>query len=569
MSNRYLSVFHVGLLLLLCGALYFPYLGTAPFFDKGEAREAMAVQDIVRRGEWLVPLKRATDVPSKPPLFHWSAAAAHQIIGRLDEATVRLPSAFYATLGVLLVYVLGRKLFNPTTALIAGAILATTLVYQDQALDARVDMTLCFFVTLSLTLFYSLYGGYLSHPLWYYVFFAVTGIGTLAKGPLGLLLPALVAGVFVLTKRRWDLLAKFCLHPGIILMLTVAAGWYIVAVTWGGEGFFNRQILEENLHRFAGGSGHSHPVYYYIPYLFSQALPWALVLPVVLVDLFKKSSPSDDATRFLKLWFVVMFTFFSISLGKRPVYLLPLYPALSLLMAAWFVNFRRAAGASSYYYRAIGLLAGFTGAILLMVIVGDLWNHDPALLLGPIEGLLQPKDRANFIVVKNELATFGWPFTLAALAAALLWVSLARCLWSQRLRAAVPRLVLIAIVVSFVARGLVVPKIAEARSYRPFMTEVNRMVSREGKLYLYRNSFNSDQVVFYRGEPLGEFDALGAPASKVAAKIGHGDAYVIMTEREWLAIQKINSNLPPPLLKSAGKGPEGDTRIVLVRAEAG
>jgi hypothetical protein len=129
-------------------------------------------------------------------------------------------------------------------------------------------------------------------------------------------------------------------------------------------------------------------------------------------------------------------------------------------------------------------------------------------------------------------------------------------------------LVLIAIVVSFVARGLVVPRIAEARSYRPFMIEVNRLVSREDKLYLYRYSFNSDQVVFYRGAPLSEFDALGPPASKVAAKIGHGDAYVIMAEREWLAIQKLNSNLPPPLLQSAGKGPEGDARIVLVRAEA-
>ena len=88
----------------------------------------MAVQDIVRRGEWLVPLKRATDVPSKPPLFHWSAAAAYHVTGRLDEATIRLPSAIYATLGVVLVYLLARKLFNAETALYAGAILATTLV---------------------------------------------------------------------------------------------------------------------------------------------------------------------------------------------------------------------------------------------------------------------------------------------------------------------------------------------------------------------------------------------------------------------------------------------------------
>jgi hypothetical protein len=561
MAQRYLPFAHAALLLLLCGVLYFPYLGSAPFFNKGEPREAMAVQDIVRRGEWLVPLKRATDIPSKPPLFHWSAAAAYHVTGDLDETTIRFPSAAFATLGVLLLYFLVRTLFSPTIALLAGAILATTLIYQDQSLDARVDMTLCFFVTVSLALFYSLYRGILSHPLWYYLFFAVTGLGTLAKGPLGLLLPALVAGVFVLLKRRWDLLRKFCFHPGVVLMLTVAAGWYVIAVTRGGEGFFDRQIIEENLSRFAGGSGHSHPAYYYIPYLFAQGLPWAILLPVMLWDAFKKALSSDDEALFFKVWFAVMFVFFSISVGKRPVYLLPLYPALAVLMAAWLVKHNAVARARSYYYRTVALFAGLTGVILLLVVFGELWDRNPAMLFGPIESLLKPKDRANFAMVSGGLAAFGWPFTLAALLSALLWFSLARCLWSQRLLAAAPRLVLIAVVFFFVARALVVPKIAEAKSYRPFMLQVNKLVGLDNKLFLYRNSFNTDQVVFYRGEPL---DTL-APPGKMPARIGRGDAYVIMAESEWLDLQKLNAHLPAPLLKSTGRGPEGDARLVLVR----
>jgi 4-amino-4-deoxy-L-arabinose transferase-like glycosyltransferase len=560
MIRRFSPAIHAALLLLLCGVLYFPYLGAAPFFDKGEPREAMAVQDIVRRGEWLVPLKRATDVPSKPPLFHWTAAALHQVTGRLDETTVRMPSALYASLGILLVYFLARKLFDAETALCAGAILATTLVYQDQALDARVDMTLCFFVLLSLTLFYALCQGSLRQPIWYYVFFAVAGIGTLAKGPLGILLPALVAGAFVTMKRRWDWLAKFVFHPGVLLMLALAAGWYVLAVTRGGEGFFDRQILQENLSRFTGGSGHSHPVYYYVPYLFSQGLPWALLLPLVLWDAFKKA-PSSDALLFLTTWFAVMFVFFSISLGKRPVYLLPLYPALAILTAHWFVN-RSNAASSSFYHRAVALLAAFTGVILLLLVVGDLWNHEPTLLFGFIEPLLKPKDRANFILVKNAIATFGWPVTAAALGSAVLWLSLARCLWSRRIYAAVPHFVLIAVVFSFVARGLIVPKMAEARSYRPFMMEVNRLVRPEDSLYLYGRSFNSDPVVFYRGEPL---DTLELPIADIAAKIGRGDAYLIMAEGDWLEALKRNANVSSVLSKSSGKGPEGDAPLVLVR----
>jgi hypothetical protein len=561
MAQRYLAFAHTALLLLLCAVLYFPYLGSAPFFNKGEPREAMAVQDIVRRGEWLVPLKRATDIPSKPPLFHWSAAAVYQVTGNLDETTIRLPSALFATLGVLLLYFMARRLFSPTIALLAGAILATTMIYQDQALDARVDMTLCFFVTLSLALFYSLYRGFLNHPLWYYLFFAVTGLGTLAKGPLGILLPALVAGVFVLLKRRWDLLRKFCFHPGVVLMLTVAGAWYVIAVTRGGEGFFDRQIIEENLSRFAGGSGHSHPLYYYIPYFFLQGLPWAILLPVMLWDAFKKGSSSDDEGLFFKVWLAVMFVFFSVSLGKRPVYLLPLYPALAVLLALWLVKHKGAARARTYFYRAVALFAGFTGIILLLVFVGDLWDRNPTMIFNPVESLLKPKDRANFAVVSSALVAFGWSFTFAVLLSALLWFSLARCLWSQRLLAAALRLVLISVVFSFVARVLVVPTIAAAKSYRPFMVQVNKLVGFDKKLFLYRNSFNTDQVLFYRGEPL---DTL-APLGKMTANFRRGDAYVIMAEREWLALQKLNARLPLPLLKSTGMGPEGDARLVLVR----
>jgi len=94
-----------------------------PFFDKGEPREALAVQDIVQRGEWLVPLKRATDIPSKPPLFHWSAALTAGLTGKLNESTIRFPSALYATAGVLVIYFLGRKLFGAEAALLGAAIL--------------------------------------------------------------------------------------------------------------------------------------------------------------------------------------------------------------------------------------------------------------------------------------------------------------------------------------------------------------------------------------------------------------------------------------------------------------
>jgi hypothetical protein len=562
-SDRSQPLIHIGLLLALCGVLYFPYLGSIPFFDKGEPREALAVQDIVQRGEWLVPLKRATDIPSKPPLFHWSAALVSRLTGSLTEATVRFPSALYATLGILVIYALGRKIFDARTAFLGGAILATIMIYQDQALSARVDMTLCFFVTLNLTLFYYLYRGYLTHPLWFYVFYSLVGLGTLAKGPLGLVLPALVAGCLVVLRRRWDILGKFCFHPGVMVALALASGWYVVAVTRGGEGFFDRQILQENLSRFTGGSGHSHPIYYYTSYLFLQSLPWSLFLPVLLWDLFRNGlRNNNEGVLFLKLWFLVMFAFFSISVGKRTVYLLPIYPALALLFAAWFYDSIEPRGVRLLIYRAISLCAGFTGAVLLVITLGALWSHDQGWFFVPIEGLLKPKDRANLVAVRHQLDNFGWPFTLVALLAAALWLSLTRSLWLGRMRAFAHQLVLVSVLDGFVSWAVVMPVIAADRSYRDFMTQVNQRVKPDDKLYLH-GAFNSDAVVFYRGEVI---DALDRPGEEVAAKVGKGDGYLIMPEKSWKEIQK-TSGTPPPLLTSTGTGPEGDARLVLVQAD--
>jgi 4-amino-4-deoxy-L-arabinose transferase-like glycosyltransferase len=554
---------HVALLLLLCALLYLPYLGNTPFFDKGEPREALAVQDIVQRGEWLFPLKRATAIPSKPPLFHWSAALAEQITGTLDEATIRFPSALYATLGTLLIYLLGRRLFGAPVGLLGGAILATTLIYQNQALSARVDMTLCFFVTSGLLLFYTLYRGILTHRLWYFALYALVGLGTLAKGPLGLLLPALVMAVFLTAKKRWDLIAKFAFHPGVALTLIIVVGWYGLAITRGGEGFVNRQLLSENLNRFFGGSGHSHPVYYYLPYLFSLGLPWSLFLPFVLWDSFRRGSGQSDDRLFLKVWLAVMFLFFSLSAGKRAVYLLPLYPALALLTALWIHDHVELAGARRWLFRGSAIFAGIVGTTLLAIAVGALLSQEPGWFFSPIAKMLKPKDRVNLSLVHSALNSLGALFTVVLLVTTALWLGLARWFWLGRLRLAAWIIVLNALPFMFISRGVLLPVIAADKSYRDFMDEVNRRVTPSDKLSLY-GEFNGESLLFYRG---GFIDVDERPAAQAAPKLVAGKGFVIMTEPSWNALQKLDANLPAPLLHSRGKGPEGDAPLVLLQAE--
>ena len=562
-SDRSQYFFHIVLLLALCGVLYFPYLGSTPMFDQGEPREALAVQDIVQRGEWLFPLKRATAIPSKPPMFHWSAALTYQITGVLNEATMRFPSALYATLGVVFLYLLGAKLFGAQIGLLGGAILATTMIYQTQAVNARVDMTLCFFVTLSLILFYAIYRDFLRHPLWPYGMYLLIALATLSKGPLGIVLPGLVIAVFLVVKRNWKMFFKFAFHPGVLIALVLVAGWYGMAISRGGEGFVDRQLLSENLRRFVGGSGHSHPVYYYLSYLFSLGAPWGLFYPFMFWDWVKARRSTDgDDLLFLQTWFGVMLLFFSLSSGKRAVYLLPIYPALALLLAVWCHGQVKFGVVRIWFLRVVSAIAAITALILLIIALGDLWAHDPAWLYQPIESMLKPKDRANFLLIVNQIAGFGWKFDAIALAWAGLWLLLGYYLWRGRMIAAGGSLVALSIILAFLSRGLVEATIAETKSYRDFMIEVNRLVKPADKLVLY-GGFNGEAVVFYRG---GTVEVAERPVGTNLAQIAAGNGYIITTEKVWNRIQQAQPYLTPPLLRSRGRGPEGDAPLVLLHA---
>jgi hypothetical protein len=246
---------------------------------------------------------------------------------------------------------------------------------------------------------------------------------------------------------------------------------------------------------------------------------------------------------FLQLWFVVMFFFFSVSLGKRPVYLLPVYPALSLLFGRWFDGQGVASGTRLLLYRGLAALLAFVGVVLFAITVGGLWNHDPGWFFGPIEGLLKPKDRANLSVVRNELASFGWSFTVVSLLSAALWLSLAQCFWNARLKTAACRLVLISVLITFITRGVVIPEMAQARSYRDFMQEVNQRIAPNAPLYLYGDDFNGDAVIFYRGEIIPPFE-------RARLQPDGGEPYLIMAEQTWKELQAVEKELPPPILKS-------------------
>ena len=567
----YTKLFHlpwpVLILAVVSGLLFFTSIARFPFFNKGEPREALVVQDIVNHGNWLFPLRKGSEVPSKPPLFHWLGAAVSMVRGQVSEATVRFPSAFFAMVGVYLVYLFGLRIFDPSTALMAGLILATSADYQRLATVARVDMTLTFCVTLSLVLFYFLYEGRLRKEGWYDLFYFLLGLGALAKGPVSLILVGLVIMGFLAWERRWDFLGRLALRRGVLLTIIVVSSWYGLAWYRGGEEFFQRQVIHENLARFFNygqeATGHEKPFYYYVPYLLGGALPWSLFLPVWALSFRQEWKSWSPGTRFLTVWVIVIFFFFSFSAGKRPPYILPLYPALSLLLAAWLTKRVRFGKRERIGLRLLGAVSGALGGLFTLWIVGLLWYDEPGWVLDWLIPLLKPRDQSNLLMVKGELGQGAGFFTLFLCVSAALWFSAAKRLRALDLRAVPSRFIALALLSGFLVQNLFIPPLAKSKSYRPFMQQVDRAVGSE-PVYLYAEGIDPRPLLFYRPGPTME---LHGTRQELAGRLQRSGDYFIMSARVWREVGT-NRNLLQPLLRSHEEGSDEKSILVLVRGRA-
>lgn len=567
MMFRSNQLFPLLVLFALCGLLFFPSLPRIPFFNKGEPREALVVQEIFHHGDWWFPLKRGEEIPSKPPLFHWFAALASLAWGQVTEATVRFPSALFAMFGVLVIYVLGRTLFDPETAFWAGVILATSVGYQSEAISARVDMTLSFFVTASLVVFYLLYREVLRGEVWRYAWYSLLGVGVLAKGPIGVLLPGMIIFVFLALRRRWDSLSELFFHKGLILTLAVPLLWYGFALFRGGEDFFARQIVHENLARFfvhgEGGTGHQKPFYYYVPYLMLDGLPWSLLLPFLICDGWRRRIFADERSLFLGLWAGIIFLFFSLSAGKRSVYLLPLYPPLSLLLGLWLVQ-----GADTRV-RALGLkTVGLISLVMGLVLLPVVWAVvEPARLqwaFAELGALLKPKDEVQLAVVQQALRQTSGLVFFSLLLLAGLWC-LAGGLWlAAKARGAAGTLAAVSVITGLLAQQAVLPWVADAKTYKPFMIEVNREVGKDGSLCLYGRRWDPTSVIFYRG---GTASVVDGDPNELRQHLRSADAYCIMGKGDWDNLGAADRASYPVILTSQGGGPDGNDPIVLVRGQ--
>jgi 4-amino-4-deoxy-L-arabinose transferase-like glycosyltransferase len=328
-------------------------VGRWDLWNPDEPRYAQVAKEMVDRGDWVLMHVNGNTYEDKPPLFFWLIALSSFLWQGFTSFSARFPSAFLSTLTVLLTFFLGKKLYGSRTGFLSALILATSFEFAYLSTRANIDATLTFLTTASIFLFLQWYQHSKleeeknkdKRSLSIYGFYIGMAFATLAKGPVGFILPLLVSLVYLLFQKDWKAMKRMKLLPGMFIFIAMVMAWYLPAVLKGGQTFLNETLLHQTIVRFAKGTSHVRPIYYYFTNFPVDFLPWFLFLPGAIVyGLSKRREGISKDFLFLLIWFVVIFVFFSFSKGKRAIYLLPLYPAASLLVGRFWDDYLSGSG---------------------------------------------------------------------------------------------------------------------------------------------------------------------------------------------------------------------------------
>ena len=319
-------------LIITCLILFFFGLGDIPIKDIDEAMHATTSKDMVLSGDWVTPRFNGENFYDKTPLYNWLAAISFLLFG-FTEFAARLPAALLGSGCVLITYWLARSMFGPVVAFLSSLVLATSAEYIVLARVVVHDISLAFFVTLALTLFFVGYKNEKHRKPAFLFGYAALGFAVLAKGPVGVVLPMMIIGLFLICKRQLRFLKEMQIGWGLLFFLAVAAPWYIL-ISLRNPDYSEYFFLKQNIGSFLSQqSRHPKPFYYYIPVLMGGFFPWSLFLPLALFRAIRaKAALHGDGVIFALIWFGVIFIFFSMAKSKLGTYILPLFPAAAVLV---------------------------------------------------------------------------------------------------------------------------------------------------------------------------------------------------------------------------------------------
>lgn len=372
--------------LVLVALLLFWGLGDLPFLSVNEARRAVTTREMQDAGQWLLPTMNGQLYLAKPPLFYWLALLSAQLPGGLSEWSMRLPSALFAAACCLALYGLARRLAGPRLALLAVLMLAANAGFSLFARRAEIEMSLaglCFLALYCAWRFLFEQG----RRSWVWLSYALLGAALLAKGPVCLLWVIAPLLVYALLSRDTRARAYLCDLPGWLLMLLIGSSWYLAVCVQEGWGIW-QAVVQEDIVKKINGQG-AEAWYAYLLYLGGDFFPFWLALLIKPRQLLAQVRERRPLLLLLCCALVPLLVF-SLFTEKHAKYLLPVYPAIALLLAWHWHSLLNQAGKRWQQWLLQGLpvlvLAGFS--LFYLAFEGRVFAHRIAAF-APLQAVAQ------------------------------------------------------------------------------------------------------------------------------------------------------------------------------------
>ena len=392
----------LGLLLIATG------IGMRDPWPADEPRFALIVRDMVATGDWLLPRVGGDVYADKPPLFFWIMGLCLAAIGSLRVAFL-VPSLLSGLACLFLIYDLGRRLWNRETGFAAALLLLLTAQFVWQVRQAQIDATLLFWVVLGL---YGLVRHLLLGPSWrwYAVGWAAAGFGVITKGvgflPLLIFIPfALMRGPRWSPRMQGSSVAMWFIGP--LAFLLAVSTWLVPMLLAANAdpalaAYRDEILFHQTVGRYTDAWHHREPFWYFIVQVIPGLwLPLTLLLPWLVPQWRKAWQAGDLRVGLLTSWSLLVLLFFSLSSGKRGVYILPALPALALASGPYLLDLVQRRSVQ----RTVFILAAAISVVCL---------------LGAIYVQVQPDKRLE-LISNYEIDVFG-PLLLLGIAGALICV---------------------------------------------------------------------------------------------------------------------------------------------------
>ena len=525
-------------------------LGGPRLWDRDEPRNAGCAWEMLKRGDWVVPVFNGELRTHKPVLLYWCIMAAYCALG-VGEFAARLPSALCAIGSVVCVYRMGRRLFGPQAGVWAGIALATSLMFVVAGRAATPDSLLIFCTTLALMIYVcgTFRPRFESTPVgavpeliaknFYFpqhwptvvAMYGAMGLGVLAKGPVGLVLPTAVIGIFLLVVRlpvrsteesaTYRALRIFeplhflqtcwSMRPmsAIFAASAVAVPWYwAVGIATDGA-FLQSFFFEHNLGRATGAmENHGGSILFYPMAILVGFFPWSVFAVPLAIDTtlqIRRREQFHPGYLLAVCWIGVYVVLFTLARTKLPSYVTPCHPALALLVGDYVDRWSRQAAAVSgrWLVAAFGCLAvvGIAVAVAVPIVAKNVTPGEEWLGLIGLVPLMGGVMCIGLACVRNYWAAAG-SFSLTAIA----FVTLMFALGAERVDRHQTNHQLWQAIYARSAN----PQVASYRILEP-------------------------SWVFYGGRPIREFSATQAAGGRLAAEQAgaflatNSDAFLITT----------------------------------------